>query len=211
MQRVGLGREWSWPVEDDKCHKVIFEWADDVERVCRHVTNFGTCVQAGGNMGVWPWLLAKKFSRVHTFEPDARCLPHLTKNLEGVENVCLWPYGLWSEQGKGASVAFDGRDSENLGAQYLKFDGGDVEVMTIDSLGLKDCGLIYLDIEGAEFNALIGALTTIRVCKPVIAVEDKGLSTRYGGEVDDVSSMMKALNYKHVARYRRDSVFVHVG
>jgi hypothetical protein len=43
----------------------------------------------------------------------------------------------------------------------------------IDDLGLDDCGLIYLDVEGYESKVIRGAVETIERCKPAIGVEVK--------------------------------------
>ena len=39
------------------------------------------CVQAGGHLGYWPLMLAKKFAHVVTFEPEPYAYAALAKNI----------------------------------------------------------------------------------------------------------------------------------
>jgi FkbM family methyltransferase len=206
MQVQGLGRGWSWPDEDDKCRKVVFDWSKDLDVVYPHCRKFDITVQAGGNMGVWPWLLAKKFKAVYTFEPDTRCVPHLRENLAGISNVRIHECGLW-ECNSYASIHNEPHEQRNLGAQFIRTETSGIPLTTIDSLGLPACDLIYLDVEGAELPALHGASETIEKFRPVIAVEDKTLSRRFGYEKGDIEKWLAAdYGYRVVARPHRDVV-----
>lgn len=199
-----LGREWSWPPSDVKCKAVVFEWSKDLAIVYRHCRNFRTAIQAGGNMGVWPWLLAKKFASVVTAEPELECLFHLRENLKGVENVTVLPYALGAAPGTGKIAYVPG----NLGAQWVE-PGDAFEIVAIDSLARGNVDLIYLDIEGFEMAALLGARETIARDRPTIVVEDKGLSEKFGYKKGDIEKWLGAeFGYKVVARPHRDVVMV---
>lgn len=205
----GLGRDWAWPAEDAKCRKVIFDWAVDVDKVLRHTPRRGTCVQAGGNMGVWPWLLSKRFDLVLTFEADPAVYPFLLENLRGTQNVKAFPVALFSRPGR-CVVQNEPHEASNLGAQFIVPEDsrpGGINMVTIDSFMLDACDLIYLDIEGAELDALKGAAETIEMFKPLIAVEDKGLSARFGTQQGAIEAWLKQFGYAPVARYHRDTVF----
>lgn len=204
-----LGRDWLWPAQDDKRCEVVFGWAKDLEIAYKHCKKFDVAIQAGGNMGVWPWLMSKKFKRVYTFEADVRCWPFLVENLRGANNVSAMFKALWHEPST-FQMANDEKEIRNLGAQYV-VKGDDVEAETIDNFGFEfdGCDLIYLDIEGAEMNALKGAEKTIARFKPTIIVEDKGLSTRYGYAKGAIERWLaKDFGYEVVARPHRDVVMV---
>jgi FkbM family methyltransferase len=93
----------------------------------------------------------------------------------------------------------------NCGAHRVD-PGGAVPVQTIDSLGLEpDC--IWLDIEGYELKALKGARETIERCRPVVCVEEKGLSAVYGERPEDLSNWLGQFGYTKRAQIGRDNVF----
>lgn len=201
-----LNRKWAWPAADDKCRAVVFDTTKDLQQAYIWCRRFDTVIQAGGNMGVWPWVLAQRFRRVFTFEADPRCFPYLVKNLEGVHNVSAQHLALF-DRATDLTIAFDDKDVNNLGAQYVA-PGVGVKAVTIDSLDLDGCDLIYLDIEGAEFSALQGAAETIAEFRPVIAVEDKGLSRRFGTEQGHIEKWLALeFGYKVVSRPHRDVIF----
>jgi FkbM family methyltransferase len=203
-----LGRVWLWPDQDVECRKVVFDWSSDLKWVYQYCKNFRTVVQAGGNMGVWPWLLAKKFDFVSTFEPDPRLYPLMVANLKGVNNVQCHNTALWEANG---FCEIKDVSPSNLGAQYI-VPGKDTGMLmtTIDNATLfdEDVDLIYLDIEGAELGALKGGVKTIERCKPTIVVEDKGLSEKFGSKRGDIAKFLEPFGYRQAARVHRDSIFV---
>ena len=204
MKIEALGREWGWPDSDFECRRVVFDWARDLGLVYPYCRSFRTAIQAGGNMGVWPWLLAKKFVRVITAEPEPECLRYLRENVPQ-RNVEILSVALGSAPSR-CSIQYE---MGNLGAQFV-VPGTDFEVVTVDSLGVADCDLIYLDIEGAEMDALRGAVETIRKSWPVVVVEDKKLSERFGYQKGDIEKWLaKDFGYRVAARPHRDVVLVH--
>lgn len=194
-----------WPAEDRECAKVVFDMTSDLEVVYGHCAGFRAVVQAGGNCGVWPAALAKRFGRVYTFEPDPMNFRCLCANAPG-ENVYKFNACLGNER-KLVDLA---RDPRNIGAHYVTDEAQRIPVMRIDDLCLGDCDLIYLDVEGYEFDALEGALDTITRCRPVIAYEDKGLSRRYGREQGAIEAWLchPHNGYRVAARPHRDVVLV---
>jgi FkbM family methyltransferase len=212
---VALGRHWHWPAEDTECWPVVFEWSPDLEIVYgimqRIGKSFRSVVQAGGNMGVWPWLLSQRFSQVYTFEPDPRCFKHLVRNCCDRPNILYYQAALGDEHLHVSIKNLPGEET-NLGAQYV--EGADhtldrIPTLMIDDFALYNVDLIYLDIEGYEYFALHGGIQTIGQCKPVIVVEDKGLSEKFGtkkGEIEDW--LAKQFGYSVAARPHRDVILV---
>ena len=205
--------EWHFPAYDK--HRLVGEitrnsddLVDAVTHIQAHGHQFRSCVQAGGAVGVWPIGLATVFERVYTFEPDPVNYGCLNRNTEGVSRLRRFPLGLWHESSKGV-VCND--EPDNAGAGYVvdAENSGDSWVcalITIDSMNLKDCDLIYLDIEGAETNALMGAVETIERCRPLIGIEDKKqpLWQRFGHERSPVDMLVDEFEYVELERYHLD-------
>lgn len=49
--------------------------------------------------------------------------------------------------------------------------GMDIPEVTIDSLGLEECKLLKIDVEGSERNVLLGAVDTLKNLSPVVQAE----------------------------------------
>lgn len=183
-----------WPKHDRHCRAVMFGSERDMEPALELVRKREIVVQAGGNCGWWPRELAKTFGLVYTFEPDPVNYHCLSQNVPA--NVDHRQAGLGHQKGEAALVV----DPLNVGAHYVK-KGADFPVITVDSLGLEACDYLCLDIEGYEMLALKGAQKTIDKFHPVVQIEDKGLSRKYGFEKGDAEKWLAA-NYGYVVRHR---------
>lgn len=196
--RIDHGRLWP---EADVGAAAAIHTAADLDRVYPHVKQFDVAVQAGGNCGIWPADLARKFRVVYTFEPDPVNFRCLCANAPA-ENIFKFNAALGLARG---TVGLDLRPT-NVGAHQVN-GSGDIPTMRIDDLALNACDLIYLDIEGYELPALHGARETIERCRPVIVVEDKGMSERYGIKQGEVEKMICGdFRYRVVDRPNRDVV-----
>ena len=151
------------------------------------------CVQAGGNVGVYPLALAKVFERVITFEPDGDNLNCLIENANLSNIMILW-VALGAEEGTCGILRID---TDNCGS-HKTLPGDAIPVRTIDSLDLDQCDLIWLDIEGAEADAIKGALATIEKFSPIIVLEEKGL-----GPKADLPGYCRVMRIGNDTVYRR--------
>lgn len=193
---------WLWPVDDKHCHAAVFNMSN-LDLALGHVRNFGVCVQAGGNCGVWPRRLAEVFGTVYTFEPDAENFHCLVHNVPAL-NVVKLQAVLASSRGC-IGLAPDG--ANNCGAYYVQGEGAYPSLM-VDDLALSACDFICLDVEGKEPEALSGAWTTIMKHRPVVMVEEKGLSVRFGYTPSYVEEWLGRLSYRVAHRLPRDLIFV---
>lgn len=142
-------------------------------------------VDGGAHVGLWSVALAARFSMVLAFEP-VQALVELWK-----ENTRRLPATKWPEIVACALGSKDGRASFEPGkdslAGHLKpgTTEGTFEVTTLDTamngaLLRAPVALIKLDLEGMEVEALRGGVALLAKCKPVLIVEDKGYTSRYG-------------------------------
>lgn len=200
-----------WPTFDVHCRRVVFKMAHDLTDVLQYLrpgAEGSVAVQAGGNCGVWPRALSAMFKTVYTFEPDHENFTALTFNTAELHNVVRLQAALGNKHGM-SSLALPDHEANNGGAFYL-VEGGSTPILRIDDLALPACDLIYLDIEGYEQNALMGARETISKFRPLIVVEDKGLSEKFGTRQGDVDRYLSEHHeYVMLKRVHRDSVFGH--
>ena len=190
-----------WPTRDTECRKAVFSETAKLDKALGYVATRQVCVQAGGNCGVFPKHLSPLFRVVYTFEPhpeNFHCLAHNVPE----SNVVKIQAALGEQHGM-IHLELTEREKTNYGAFYMR-DGGDIPVLLVDDLHLDACDLLVLDIEGAELQALRGAAHTIRKFRPVILLEEKGLSSRYGER--PVERWCSQQGYRVVERMLRDII-----
>jgi len=200
-----LGGFW-WPASDRDCWWVTLATVDEqLAAVLRHTPERRLCVQAGGNVGVFPVGLSRHFKQTHTFEPDPenfRCLVH---NIGGRTRLTAFNAALTEPGQIGVSLE---TCPENIGKARVK-DFGNIQAMQVDELKLDACDLIYLDIEGFEKSALLGAVDTIRAHRPTIVIEDNGLSEHYGvAQGATPQWLVDEFGYQIAAKIGRDVILI---
>lgn len=165
-----------------------------------------TAVQAGGHVGIFANTMSAYFRDVHTFEPDPVNYKCLKRNVKAW-NVHDHNVGLGSTPGKIALTERDDHNSGSIGIDPTR--QGDIEIIALDVLDLKNVDLIYLDIEGMEGPALWGASRTVDESRPLIVCENKGLDDIAGTE-GQLDRFIMAHHYRKIARLMRDDVFAPV-
>jgi FkbM family methyltransferase len=114
-----------------------------------------------------------KYNKIYAFEPDVLIYKTLDRELSDFRDFEMFPFGL---SDRDAKMFFD---TTGVGFSKIVDDIGDhrgilteIEVKKYDDFA--QCSLpptlIKMDIEGAEYEALIGAEETIRKYKPKLAI-----------------------------------------
>ena len=141
-------------------------------------------VVGGAYFGDQSILVAKEAGKtggtVHAFEPnnDQRGMLMHNAKLNEISNIRPNSEGLWDDAS--TSLALVGYDSFAHPESVAADSADSFKTVTIDgylaALGESSLGLIMLDIEGAEREALKGAKETLRRWKPVIMLDSYHLS-----------------------------------
>ncbi|RPG05627.1 MAG: FkbM family methyltransferase, partial [Pelagibacteraceae bacterium TMED247] len=170
-------------------------------------------LEAGCHIGSHSVLLSMLCGKLILFEPMPYSAKLLEKNLKvnGLDNFILYEDGLSDKEGvtyfdyspkgnPGASALEDGshkKDEEGKSSDnnILFNQEGRIEVdlMTIDSLGLDRLDFIKLDIEGSEEDVIRGAFNTIEKFKPIITLEiysDHNGGSSFENAVDKFSNLI---------------------
>lgn len=132
-------------------------------------------VQAGGNIGIFPYAYGIYFQHVVTFEPEAENRRSMEKNL-GLfltpaerRKVEIYHCALGA---RAEALPLKPARLNRAAARLSQFGDGDlVPVRPLDDIELRQCNLIQFDVEGWELQALLGATRTIVTHRPVVIVE----------------------------------------
>ena len=211
--------EWLWPAEDSHCWE-YFNYSESryfsdkkikgyhlPNEIIPLLENKNLVIQAGGNSGLYPYIYSQHFKNVLTFEPDYRWFYCLSVNVRA-DNVFKFQCAIGNDNIPVSTNIPLLKGTENLGGIFVK-NGGNIPKIKIDSLGLAP-NLIHLDIEGGEWEALLGASETIKKSKPLIVVEwDEITMHRVGWDTKKVYEMFSDFNYFLVKEWNRDKAFAY--
>lgn len=179
---------WDGPVDDWlTSHRI---------RWFKNVKNRRVCIQAGGNLGLYPSFLSNIFDIVYTFEPDPLNFFCLVNNCQS-DNIIK----LQAALGDTSRLIQVRRNSmSNVGMHQVdEADIGMIPQFTIDQLNIPMVDAIFLDVEGYEIKVLMGALETIKKHQPVIVAER--------GRTPEIIDLMELLNYQHQEESISDSIY----
>jgi len=161
----------------------VFE-PDTIEFMISNVKE-GDIVHAGTFFGDFLPGISKgmgEFSKIWAFEPNPesyRCT-QITIILNKIDNVELLQTGL-GEKTSSTKILTKDKEGISLGGSSTiidKYDGKgkveEIKIVAIDDVVPKDrnISILQLDIEGYEKQALMGALETIKRCRPILILED---------------------------------------
>jgi FkbM family methyltransferase len=163
---------------DGAYHEPFSHWA--YVQILSHKTR-KNAIHAGAFFGDMLDTYSRAANQVFAFEPVLENYFFAKRNVEHLKlkNVYLMNAGLGAEDRLLEIVVSDAA-GETMGGGAT-FRGGAagaqrktqvVPVFRIDSLPIRDVGLIQLDVEGFERPVIEGAMNLIRAERPVILVED---------------------------------------
>lgn len=138
----------------------------------------GCYVDVGSHVGFFGILAATLVGptgTVHCFEPDPATFRRLCENLDAnrLSGVRRHQAAAWSTAGRVTFASSSEADSGVTGHVTDTADGGEeVSAVTLDEvLGELRPGLVKIDVEGAEMEALKGAAATVRAGQTTWVVE----------------------------------------
>ena len=171
---------------------------------------FRHAVDIGGHVGTWSYYLAHKFEHVSAFEPVGAhrlCFEANVLTDEALAaKVTLHDCALGKEEGSVSIHTSKG----SSGDSYV--DGtGSIPMHTLDSFGLGDVDLIKCDVEGGEYNIMLGAESTIKKWRPTVLVEQKRdhASSRFGSPPLGAVTLLESWGYRRVAEMSGDYLLVY--
>lgn len=140
-----------------------------LEAALSWVRQWRAAVDVGAHCGLWSMHLARRFERLHAFEPLAEHREIWARNMEGRGGL-LYPCALGAAPG---TVKLR-QNGESTGDTCVVAEGpGEAaEQRTLDEFDLE-VDFLKIDCEGYELEVLKGAVDTLERCRPAICVEQK--------------------------------------
>jgi FkbM family methyltransferase len=167
-----------------------------------------TAVQAGGHVGIVPYILSCYFEKVITFEPDPDNFKAMMRNLNFLGNFgdVTMMEGALGERGKfvGIERSATGRSilSKTVSppfAQLWPVEGCRIPCFPLDQFAFRAVDLLALDTAGHELDALNGAVDTVYKHRPVIVCEIR----------EGIHEWMTAHGYTRHSIIRSDWIFMY--
>jgi FkbM family methyltransferase len=208
QQTIIKDDKWVWPIIDEASYGAQTEQNRLIEILLPYLNSKKIMIQAGGNCGLTPNQFSEYFDIIYTFEPDPINFYCLVQNISK-SNVIKMQACLGSTNKMvNTQQLLRNNIPHDIGGVYIN-DEGFTPVFRIDDFDLPYCDLIQLDIEGYEYEALLGAINTIKKYKPVLCIEiyDEWLS-RYNRTENEIVDFLSKYGYKHVSSYHADRIFV---
>tara|TARA_B100000989_G_C19433930_1_gene424297 strand:+ start:100 stop:750 length:651 start_codon:yes stop_codon:yes gene_type:complete len=149
-----------------------------LSRCFHHIKKKNTAIDIGAHCGFWSFYLSLNFKKTYAFEPIDAFRECFSKNIIS-ENVELMPFAI-GESNRLISLDID---FKNTGATHISEKvnkKNKVEMKKLDEFDFENLDFIKIDVEGYESNVVIGAEETLKKHKPIIIIEQKDHSIRYG-------------------------------
>ena len=159
----------------------VYQWARP------HIKNFTTAVDVGCRQGEFSTNLEDDFKKIY-------CFDFRDKYKEFEQHVKYINKFQYTVVGIGDSERTTHTSSNRVGR--IKERGPvQVQIRTLDSFAINDCGFIKYDVEGFETKAVQGSMDTIKRSWPVIVVEQNR------GNLDAVD-ILKSIGYHCLGAYQ---------
>jgi FkbM family methyltransferase len=161
-------------------------------------------VDVGSNVGNHSLFFAKfcQPKMVVSVEPHAGAVAHQREVMElnGVAKaVRTFDVALSDREGRGAMRPWESNPALRSGSMTL-VEGDEVDVTTLDSLGLSGVNVAKIDVEGHEMAVLRGGREFLERCRPHLFVEVLSRKAYQG-----VKAFLEGLGYKQVGDVFQDA------
>lgn len=201
--------DFSIPEQNDLIFNALREygeWAqEELNLLSRFVCPGDTVLDAGAFIGTHTRAFSQMVGArgsVHAFEPNEQSYCELLKNIQlaPYSNITAYQIALGSNRRPRHLV----QDVlMNIGSSRLSEEGGDVDAITVevrslDEINFSRIDFIKADIEGMEYDLVVGGMRTISQHMPVVFLEANSLQA--AGRILDFAHEMEYVVFGHVSR-----------
>ena len=179
-------------------------------------SNYDVAIDIGANTGLTCRPICKKYKLVFAIEPASKNRACIGRNqYPGLNNLVILPFAISDVQQKSkirvSNIACGGNSLSAIDMPCPDLYE-EVHITTLDKLFLKHpllenrrIGLLKIDIQGLELNALKGGKEIIISHKPTIICEVK---TKFCSHSKEITNYLLSLGYKKVLEKGRDIIFI---
>ncbi len=189
----------------------------DRDAAYAYVRSWRRVLDVGANVGIFARDFATKFEEVVAFEPMPPARECLALNIP--PNVRIEPFAVADQLGvlemyptvKNCGGSFISNHPQIMVPEEVQLKrkrAVEVEVRTIDSFNFDAVDLIKLDVQGAEYAALIGARETIVQHRPVIMIEEKAFSEEHAEFIKKAADLLVSYGMTPKEKAQSDRVYV---
>lgn len=187
---------WYVPEDDKKITRVLENDADKSspsyegkyrEQILEHIPNKRTFIDVGANVGIWSFPFIGKFQKVVGYEPSKQNIECLKANV--LDKIEIREKAVANFEGtadfhQAGKNCGDGKLCRpGVGASYT------VPVVKLDNENLSDIDLIKIDVQGWEYEVLLGAEEIIKNQRPWVIFE-------VNQDIDKCCKFMEDLGYE---------------
>lgn len=160
-------------------------------------------IDIGAHVGFWSFYLCKNFEMVHAFEPVKAFRDCFNLNVKA-KNIKLYDCAL----GKEDSFISMEIDQSNSGKTHIKNQDttNKIPIKKLDDFNFTKIDIIKIDVEGYEEFVILGGLETLKKNRPLIIIEQKSGSDRYGLEKYGAIKQLESIGAKVIDRVVDDFI-----
>ncbi len=160
-------------------------------------------IDIGAHIGFWSFYLCKNFKMVHAFEPVKDFRDCFNLNVKA-KNIKLYDCAL----GKEDSFISMEIDQSNSGKTHIKNQDttNKIPIKKLDDFNFTKIDFIKIDVEGYEEFVIQGGLETLKKNRPLIIIEQKSGSDRYGLEKYGAIKQLESIGAKVIDRVVDDFI-----
>lgn len=190
---------WYYYKNSDNLWEII---KNDWLQSCRykyfaHVNEKNVMITCGAHVGLYTRFYAKQFKTVYAFEPDPFHFFCLVNNVPDKNVIKIQAaVGNSRELINLYQSGCNGHLTLSVSSDKIN---ATIPTLLIDDLNLPVCDLIQMDVEYFEYNALLGAVDTIKRCSPVIIAEN--------GDTEEIKIFLNKLDYSIIDRTSYDTIW----
>ena len=146
---------------------------------------------------------------LYPFEANPNLAQELRKNFKNVQQMAISNFEGFADFNICNYDGLSGLSERKNGAPPgSTFEKATVQVSKLDSFKFdKKVGLIKIDVEGAEYQVMLGALNTIETHKPLVFIEHGPMDEKYT-EIEESKKLFSLINDIGYEIYTIDGTFV---